>query len=201
MGAELEGLARVEPREGNRAEPIGFELAWAGRPLPPRDFDVEEPRALAWLVIGDDATAQSLTAFARATASEGLDPIVVTTATLPGAPEDTGAQPSATQPPSSATPHDFDRDDVRRAVRAENAKVRGCYERALARSPTLAGRLKVRFAVQPDGAVTEVAIEESTLRDEAMHGCIVDVFRALRFPGGDPQGPIMLTYPLVFTAE
>ncbi len=194
VGAELEGLARVEPREGNRAEPIGFELAWAGMPLPPRDFDASAPRALAWLVIGDDATAQSLTAFARATASAGLDPIVVTTATLPGAPEDSGAQPSA-------TPHDFTVDDVIQAVRAENAKVRGCYERALARSPTLAGRLKVRFAVQPDGAVTEVAIEESTLRDEAMHACIVDVFRALRFPAGDPEGPLRLNFPLTFVPD
>jgi hypothetical protein len=194
VDARVEGLARVEPREGNRAEPIGFELAWAGAPLPPRDFDASALRALAWLVIGDDATAQSLTAFARATASEGLDPIVVTTPTLPGAPEDSDARPSA-------TPQDFNTDEVIRAVRAQNAAIRGCYERALARSPTLAGRLNVRFAVQPDGAVTEIAIEESTLRDEALHACIVDVFRALRFPAGDSEGPLRLNFPLTFVPD
>jgi hypothetical protein len=90
VGAAVEGFARLEPREGSRSEPIAFELAWEGPPLAPREFDAAEPRPLAWLQLGDDVTAQSLVGFARGAAAEGLDPIVVTTPTLPG---DTEASP------------------------------------------------------------------------------------------------------------
>jgi hypothetical protein len=90
VGAAVEGFAKLEPREGSRSEPIAFELAWEGPPLAPREFDAAEPRPLAWLQLGDDVTAQSLVGFARGAAAEGLDPIVVTTPTLPG---DTEASP------------------------------------------------------------------------------------------------------------
>jgi TonB family protein len=193
VGAQAEGLARVDPREGYRAEPIGFELAWAGAPLPPREFEVAEPRSLAWLTIGEDATAQSLAAFVRATAAEGLDPIVVTTATPAGEDDAASGTPTA--------PRAFEPDDVHRAMRAQNARIRGCYERALARRPSLAGRLLLRFTIEPDGTVKGAEVAESTLDDDALHGCLLEIARGLRFPSGDPEGSITLSYPLTFAAQ
>jgi hypothetical protein len=108
--------------------------------------------------------------------------------------------------------------EIQRVVRARFGAIRGCYEEGLRRNPDLAGRVAVRFVVGRDGAVTEVSEADSKapeiadpfapapppramaqrLPDDAAVKCILNAFRAMRFP--PPSGGLVtVVYPLQFS--
>ncbi|MBM4395397.1 MAG: AgmX/PglI C-terminal domain-containing protein [Deltaproteobacteria bacterium] len=87
-----------------------------------------------------------------------------------------------------------------RIVRRHSAAFRACYERALkTASPDLKGRVVLRVAVAPSGAVTHASIADDTLGDPPTADCIVRRARAMRFPAREDA--VTLTLPLVFAAE
>jgi len=86
---------------------------------------------------------------------------------------------------------------VRRAL----PRVRHCYERALTKNPTLAGKLLVSFAITSRGAVEEVAEandEGPAFPDAEVTACVVAVVASLRFPA-PTGGAVVVRYPFVFT--
>lgn len=87
---------------------------------------------------------------------------------------------------------------IREVVRAASGKMRRCYETALKRVPNESGRLTVRFEIGPDGRVFFAHIQDTTLSDPAAQACMLEEFRALRFP--PPVGGVVtVNYPLVFS--
>lgn len=87
---------------------------------------------------------------------------------------------------------------IQRVVRQNFGRYRMCYEQGLARNPTLAGRISVRFVIGRDGAVSNVSNGGSDLPDSAAVGCIVRAFYGLSFP--QPEGGIVtVVYPLMLS--
>ncbi|MCC6521909.1 MAG: AgmX/PglI C-terminal domain-containing protein [Polyangiaceae bacterium] len=85
---------------------------------------------------------------------------------------------------------------VQRVVRMSFGRFRGCYEAALRRNATLAGRVVVRFVIGRDGSVAAAQAEDQ-IGDSEMSACVAGGFRALTFPV--PEGGIItVTYPLQF---
>ena len=86
---------------------------------------------------------------------------------------------------------------VAHVVRLNRGRLRACYQRGLVRDGTLAGRVAVRFAIEPDGRVTR-ASASSSLGDSDVVACITRAFRTLTFPptGG---GRINVDYPLALS--
>jgi hypothetical protein len=89
---------------------------------------------------------------------------------------------------------------IRRIVRQNFGRFRGCYERGLVKNPALAGTVKTRFVIGRDGAVQSTADGGSSMPDPQVAACVVNAFSAISFP--QPEGGIVtVSYPIVFTNE
>lgn len=88
---------------------------------------------------------------------------------------------------------------IRQVVRRSYGHLRDCFEGGLARHPRLAGLVIVRFNIERDGAVSgvsDVATGGSGLPDEHVTQCLLQRFRALRFPA--PSGGVVaVQYPIL----
>ncbi len=105
-------------------------------------------------------------------------------------------------------------EEIQRVVRAEQKKMRACYEQGLRRDAALAGQVAVRLVINDAGRVQEATSIDhpldfavtgpadpgesrvTTLADKAVVSCIVNVYRTLTFP--EPGGPVTFVYPLDF---
>jgi hypothetical protein len=88
------------------------------------------------------------------------------------------------------------RDLLRAVIRSHHGQIRYCYESELARHPSLAGRVAVRFFVGPDGAVGRADVQQSTLASATVGACLVSRVRTWRFPAS--RAGYVVTYPFLF---
>lgn len=103
---------------------------------------------------------------------------------------------------AAATP-EVDSSDVDPAAIARYVKLRiksitACYERELKRSPTLKGKVSVRFSIMPTGRTGNVEVEENTIGNEAVAACIKTTIRGWVFPF-KPASEAPVSYPFVFS--
>lgn len=89
---------------------------------------------------------------------------------------------------------------IRRVVLRNAGQVRRCYEMALQRSPSLAGRMNVRFAIGLNGAIAAVTIVQS-LGDTALDQCVATAIRRWVFPAPSGSGPVLVNYPFNFSPD
>ncbi len=74
----------------------------------------------------------------------------------------------------------------------------GCYERELKVSPSLAGKLVLRFEVTPRGRVTALDFgEDSTLLSASLRQCVASVARGWVLPF-TPEEETAVSFPFVF---
>lgn len=87
---------------------------------------------------------------------------------------------------------------IQRIVRQNFGRFRGCYEENLRASPSLAGRVAVRFQIDRAGAVTNVSDAGSDLPHAGVVACVLRAFRDLSFPA--PEGGVVtVVYPIMFS--
>jgi hypothetical protein len=87
---------------------------------------------------------------------------------------------------------------IQRIARQAFGRFRACYEAGLKRTPSLAGRVSVRFVIGRDGKVANAGNGGSDLPDSAVVSCVVREFGGLSFP--EPEGGIVtVTYPILFS--
>jgi hypothetical protein len=90
-------------------------------------------------------------------------------------------------------------DEIDRVVKSHAGAVRACYQKALASTPGLAGKLVVTFQIDGDGAVTSTTIAKgSTLVSKPARACIQAQLMRLAFPPKAVSATV--TYPFVFSA-
>jgi outer membrane biosynthesis protein TonB len=89
---------------------------------------------------------------------------------------------------------------IESGLASSRAALGGCISRASARGGESEGRVVVTFVIEPDGEVGAAAYLVSTLVDDELAECILDVFRELRFdrPRG---GIVMVSHPFQFVIE
>ncbi|KYF46982.1 hypothetical protein BE04_08870, partial [Sorangium cellulosum] len=115
---------------------------------------------------------------------------------------------------------------VRRVVQENFGAMRACYEKGVRANPKLEGRIPVHLVVDGQGKVTYAgdadhppadapllialpspgaAAPSSSappLRDPKVVGCVLDVFRGLRFPSpADRKSVATVVYPVVFGVD
>ncbi|HEU4583521.1 MAG TPA: AgmX/PglI C-terminal domain-containing protein [Polyangiaceae bacterium] len=91
-------------------------------------------------------------------------------------------------------------DTIQRVVRQNHPRFRACYEKGLMTNPSLAGRVGVRFVINRDGRVTNVANGGSDLPDPSVVSCVSRAFYDISFP--KPEGGIVtVVYPIAFQPE
>lgn len=90
----------------------------------------------------------------------------------------------------------LDKELLRHVIREHLSQVRFCYEQRLSQRPTLAGKLSVRFVVEPSGAVSSAELAAaSALGDELVERCVLSRVRAWLFP--QSAGRSAVTYPFM----
>jgi TonB family protein len=86
---------------------------------------------------------------------------------------------------------------VASTIRSRKGAVIACYEKALKRNPSLAGKVVLRFTISSIGKVTAAEIDNNTLGDDEVGNCMTSIVKTWRFPapsGGDVQ----FSYPFIF---
>jgi hypothetical protein len=98
--------------------------------------------------------------------------------------------------PSAAA---IDKGLIRTVVRSHVREIRGCYEQGLAADPKLAGRVVVRFTIDPRGMVPEAVVASSDLPPQAelVQACIVTAVKGWRFPVPPQSTDAEVLYPFV----
>ena len=87
---------------------------------------------------------------------------------------------------------------LQRIVRQNFGRFRLCYEQGLTRNPTLAGRVTIRFGIDPSGAVSHAEDGGSQLPDSLVIDCVARSFLRLSFPQPD-NGTVNVVYPMTFS--
>jgi hypothetical protein len=89
----------------------------------------------------------------------------------------------------------LDKEIIRRIVRTHLNEVRFCYDEALARKPSLAGRVVTQFTIARSGQVLASVLQSSTLGDAHVESCIVAATRRWLYPAPDGGGLVIVSYP------
>ena len=93
----------------------------------------------------------------------------------------------------------LDKEIIRRIVRRHLNEVKFCYQEALARRPTLEGRLVTQFTIAPTGRVLAAVVQEPTLQALSVEACVVNAVKRWEFPQPDHGGLAMVSYPFSFS--
>jgi len=110
----------------------------------------------------------------------------------------TGGSASAGDPTVRGS---LSRDVIQRVIRRHTSAVRYCYERVLARDPTLAGTVTLRIVIAPTGVVSEAAVQQSSLGSDTVEACLTRQARRWRFPAPNGGGIVIVNYPFVFRSS
>jgi TonB family protein len=106
------------------------------------------------------------------------------------------SQPPRVTPQAPGVVGTLDKEIIRRIVRRHVNQVRYCYERELAKSPSLQGRLRVRFTIGSDGHVATAQVADSL--DPSVDACVARVVQRMVFPKPQGGGVVVVSYPFVF---
>lgn len=83
-------------------------------------------------------------------------------------------------------------------VRSNAAVLGHCYQDQVKKTPTLAGKVVVRFTVETDGSVSRVQIDDNTTHDANLGRCLQKKFEGLTFPKRETATEVSL--PFIFSA-
>ena len=90
-----------------------------------------------------------------------------------------------------------DKAALSRFINLRKGSIQGCYEAQLKRSPTLHGKLVLRFTIGTRGQIVEVSIDSDTLGSDELASCITRLVKAWRMPFS-PDADTTVTFPFLF---
>lgn len=92
----------------------------------------------------------------------------------------------------------LDREIIAQYIKTQLGQILYCYERQLSASPELYGKVAVKFTISGTGQVETQAINDSSLKNSSVEGCILNKIAKWKFP--EPKGgtKVLVTYPFLF---
>jgi len=90
------------------------------------------------------------------------------------------------------------KEEVARVIHSHMNEIRYCYESAILRDPTLAGKVLIDFKINASGRVPSTGIAEDSIHDKRVGGCLAAHLRTWKFP--QPRGGVVVavSYPFIF---
>ncbi len=92
----------------------------------------------------------------------------------------------------------LDKAVIDEVVRRDMSRLRYCYQRELAKLPTLSGSVTVKFVVSSTGTVSSASTGTTTLGNAEVEGCLNARFMELVFPRPAGGGIAIVKYPFEF---
>ena len=93
----------------------------------------------------------------------------------------------------------LDKHLIDQVVKRHMSQIRYCYQRELNKSPSLAGKVVVKFVIAGDGMVSRSSIKSSSLGSAAVEQCITSRFMRFKFPEPKGNGIVIVSYPFIFS--
>jgi hypothetical protein len=92
----------------------------------------------------------------------------------------------------------LDREVIAQYIKTQLGQILYCYERQLSATPDLYGKVAVKFTISGTGLVETQAINDTTLKNSSVEGCILNKIAKWKFP--EPKGgtKVLVTYPFLF---
>ncbi len=94
----------------------------------------------------------------------------------------------------------LDRDVIAEVIKRNLGQIRYCYERQLSSNKDLYGKVQVRFVISPDGAVSDPMIDNTTMKNAMVEGCILRRLAGWKFPLPKGGTMVKVSYPFLFKA-
>lgn len=92
----------------------------------------------------------------------------------------------------------LDKETIARVIKRHWNEIKYCYEKELSKDPNLYGKVTVNFIIDGTGSVAEASIQQTTMNNENVEGCMLSHVRRWRFPEPKGGGEVIVTYPWVF---
>jgi len=95
----------------------------------------------------------------------------------------------------------LDKEQIRDVIRKHRSEARYCYEKQLAKNPSLAGTIKVKFVISQSGSVVSASTSSDSMGNEEVTRCLVDSVKRWTFPEPRGGGIVVVNYPFAFTTK
>jgi TonB family protein len=92
-------------------------------------------------------------------------------------------------------------DVIQRVVRHNMSSIQLCYDTALAKAPSLGGKVAVTFTINAQGAVASASPGDTNISDAEMVTCVLAAVKRMSFPPPDSGGTVNVTYPFAFSSD
>jgi hypothetical protein len=110
-----------------------------------------------------------------------------------------GTVTRATSRSISAPQGSIDREAVARVINSHLQEVHACYERALLKEPSLAGKVVLEWTIGGAGRVVAAKTRSSTLNNASVEACILNSLKGWAFPA-PKGGVVIISYPFIFNS-
>jgi outer membrane biosynthesis protein TonB len=104
----------------------------------------------------------------------------------------------AMQTNDSVVDEGLTKEEVGAVIHAHMGEVRYCHEASMLANPKIEGKLMLQFGINPQGIVSTVSVQSTTLPERKLTDCVMTRLKTWRFPR--PKGGIHVTvsYPFLF---
>lgn len=92
----------------------------------------------------------------------------------------------------------LDPEIIRRIVREHAGQIRYCYEKELARTPGIYGKIVMKWVINGDGKVTQSTTAETQMKNANVESCLASRIKTWVFPKPKGGGIVIVNYPFVF---
>ena len=92
----------------------------------------------------------------------------------------------------------LDKEVIAQYIKSQLGQILFCYERQLSATPDLFGKLAVKFIIDPKGGVESQKINESTIKNAFLEGCVLQRIKNWKFPVPEGGTKVIVTYPFMF---
>lgn len=93
----------------------------------------------------------------------------------------------------------IDKEAVAKVINSHLHEVSSCYERALLKTPGLAGKIVLEWQITTSGSVGFAKTKSSSMQSPAVEACILQTLKTWRFPAAKGAG-VVITYPFMFNS-
>ena len=90
---------------------------------------------------------------------------------------------------------------IKAYIATKMGAIKACYQKGLQSNPDLSGKIKVKFLIQPNGAVNPAKIDESTIGNDSVENCVLNNVKVWKFPQAKGGGVTTVVYPFVFASH
>lgn len=90
--------------------------------------------------------------------------------------------------------------DIKSIVSARRDEARACYDKGLAAHPGIEGNLDIKWTIDPQGNVTEAALDssKSQILEPSVANCVIDVIKKIKFAASAKGFETHAHYPFDF---